>query len=125
VKYNFRINITFLLVFIACNCSHIDQPQQLSVRERARVEYRCGNGERIIATYYTLSDSSLDFVKVVMPDSVEYTLPNVVSASGARYSDDRTLVWWTKGETAFAQTRDQNGEWQVTCPDCRAVKSGE
>ena len=59
--------------------------------------------------------------KVTMPDGKVYTLPNVLSASGARYTNEIEKVWWTKGRTAFVQERDKNGEWQVTIDNCREV----
>jgi membrane-bound inhibitor of C-type lysozyme len=90
----------------------------LTVRGGEQVTYQCENGIRIVARYYTLSDSSLNFVKLQMPDGKEYTLPNAVSASGARYTDERELVWWTKGDSAFVQTRGENGEWQVRYGNC-------
>jgi len=93
----------------------------LAIRGGDPVVYRCGNGERIVVRYYLLSDKSLGFVKVRLADGTEYTLPQVVSGSGARYSDDREMVWWTKGETAFAEMRDQNGEWRTAYDNCREV----
>lgn len=110
----------FLMVlFIACT-----GPRQgeLTVRGGEPVVYRCGKAGRIVARYYTLSDSSLRFVRLTMPDGKEYTLPNVVSGSGSRYTDDRELVWWIKGDSAFVQTRDANGEWEITIPDCGVVR---
>jgi len=83
--------------------------------------YLCAGGERIQVTYYRLSDNSLDFVKVIFPGGKERTLPNAVSASGARYTDERELVWWTKGDTAFVQTRGPDGKWHISSKDCRRV----
>ena len=85
--------------------------------------YLCAGGERIGVTYYRLSDDSLDFVKVVLPDGKERTLPNAVSASGARYTDERELVWWTKGDTAFVQTRGPDGKWRISSKDCRRTST--
>jgi membrane-bound inhibitor of C-type lysozyme len=93
----------------------------LTVQGGEPVHYRCGNGERIVARYYSLSDGSLRFVKVVMPDGREYTLPNVISGSGARYTDEVEKVWWTKGTSGFVQSRDQNGDWRIEYRDCREV----
>ena len=64
-----------------------------------------------------LSDSSLYFVKVTLPGGKNCTLPQVMSASGVRYTDDREVVWWTKGSGAFAETRDSAGQW-VKLFDC-------
>lgn len=83
--------------------------------------YLCAGGERIQVTYYRLSDNSLDFVKVIFPGGKERTLPSAVSASGARYTDERELVWWTKGDTAFVQTRGPDDKWHISSKDCRRV----
>ncbi len=86
------------------------------------VDYNCSNGDRIVARYYTLSDSSLHFVKVLMPDSREFTLPQVLSGSGARYTDDRMLTWWIKGDSASVEMRDDNGNWQTIYENCAVVR---
>jgi membrane-bound inhibitor of C-type lysozyme len=98
------------------------KPDNLEVEGGEPISYQCEGGERIVARYYSLSDDSLHFAKVTMPDGQEYTLPNVLSASGARYTDDHLWVWWTKGESAFAQTRDQSGEWYVEYEDCQQIQ---
>jgi len=100
-------------------CSMV-QENRLTVQGGDPVVYRCGNGERIEARYYALSDNSLDFVKVRIPDGKEYTVPRVLSASGVRYTDDMELVWWTKGDSAFAEMRDANGDWQTSYDNCMA-----
>jgi len=87
--------------------------EKLTVTGGTTITYRCDMGEKITARYFALSDKSLEFVKLQLPDGKNYTLPLALSASGARYTDDRELVWWTKGDTAFAQKRDENGEWQI------------
>ena len=94
---------------------------KLTVEGGELITYRCEGGEQITARYYSLSDKSLHFVKLVLPDGQEQTLPNAMSASGARYTDDRLWVWWTKGETGFAETRDQNGTWVVKYQNCEQV----
>ena len=86
---------------------------ELTVLGGEPVDYRCGNGDRIVARYYTLSDSSLNFVKVLMPDDDEYTLPQVLSGSGARYTDEMELIWWIKGDFASVEMRDDNGDWET------------
>lgn len=95
---------------------------ELDVRLTGRFVYDTGTEETITASYHTLSDDSLNFVKLVLPDGEEHTLPQVVSASGARYSDDRALVWWVKGETARLETRGDGGEWVARYGECRVVK---
>lgn len=46
----------------------------------------------------TVFDNAADTVTVTLPDGV-VTLPHVVSASGARYSDG-TTTFWNKGDEA-------------------------
>lgn len=87
------------------------------------VAYRCAGNVRIVARYFSLSDGSLSFVKVAMPDGREHTLPTAMSASGARYTDERELVWWTKGRGAFAEARDAGGQWHLLHGDC--VQAGD
>ena len=93
----------------------------LTVTGGVPVVYSCGTKETITARYYSLSDDSLNFVKVTLPDGKVYTLPAVLSASGVRYTDDFELVWWTKGDTAFAEKRQENGEWKTLYEECRIV----
>jgi membrane-bound inhibitor of C-type lysozyme len=83
--------------------------------------YDSGDGQKITARYYSLSDDSLHFVKLVLPDGSQYTLPSIAAASGVRYTDDMSLVWWTKGDTAFAEKRDDTGEWKSLYPDCKEI----
>jgi membrane-bound inhibitor of C-type lysozyme len=106
-----------IILATACCCG-AGEAQTLTVTGGEVITYHCENGEQIVARYYSLSDKSLDFVKVGLPDGKEYTLPQVLSGSGVRYSDDRELVWWTKGASAFAEMRDQNGDWQVRYNNC-------
>ena len=110
----------FTAVVFVIGCAG-PQTGGLTVRGGEPVMYRCGNGEKIVARYYSLSDDSLHFVKVTMPGGKVYTLPNVLSASGARYTNEIELVWWTKGRTAFVQERDKNGDWQVTIDNCKEM----
>mgnify|MGYP001565838489 CR=1 FL=1 len=112
-----------VLVTLACvsGCLSV-KPVTLTVQGGERIAYQCENGVRVVVRYYSLSDGSLDFVKVLMPDGKEYTLPGAVSASGARYTDDRELVWWTKGDSAFVQTRGQTGEWQIKYQNCQTIR---
>lgn len=109
-----------LLAFLSA-CSDDAAKNRLEVTDGDIVTYQAENGDRVTAKYYSLSDKSLDFVKVTLPDGKEYTLPCVLSASGARYTDDRELVWWTKGDTAQAEKRDKSGEWKTLYSECREI----
>ncbi len=83
------------------------------------VTYLCEQGQRVQVRYFALSDQSLNFVKLALPDGKDYTLPQSVSASGARYSDDHEAVWWNKGDEGFVEMRDKDGEWQSVYNDCK------
>ena len=67
----------------------------LTVLDLGVYEYRCDNGSMLRATYYTLSDKSLNFTKLELRGHVS-TLPQLLSADGGRYSDDRQQ-WWING----------------------------
>jgi membrane-bound inhibitor of C-type lysozyme len=104
----------FILMLFSCN-------EEIRVLQLSTVVYETKSGELIHAGYYKLSDDTLTFVKLRLPDNKEYTLPNILSASGARYSDDGLYTWWTKGESAFLEKRDEGGNWIIVYPDCVAV----
>jgi len=104
-----------LITVAGCqNC----QSNELGVLGGDPVDYQCSGGDRIVARYYTLSDSSLNFVKVQLPDSEVYTLPQTISGSGARYTDEMLMVWWVKGDSVTVQMRDDNGDWQPVFENC-------
>lgn len=75
------------------------------------VYYSGEQGERFVARYGSLGDGSLHFVRVQLPDGREFTLPQVVSASGVRYTDERELVWWTHQQAVHVEIRDAQGNW--------------
>lgn len=110
MKNMFIAMAAFLLL---TGCNHPGEPESLRVVGGESVIYLTDNGEQIRVSYYALSDSTLFFARLTMPGGMEYTLPQVVSASGARYTDDRDILWWIKGETATLQTRDSLGAWQT------------
>ena len=115
--------IIFLLGCVSGCCSL--PKESLKVSGGEKVTYQCENGDRIGAKYYSLSDDSLNFVKLILPDGKEQTLPQALSASGARDTDDRVLVWWIKGDSARAETRDDEGNWQLKYKDCKVVPNKE
>ena len=82
--------------------------------------YRCEGGQTIKATYYSLNDRSLSFVRLQLPDGRRLTLPEVMSASGARFSSDQDVIWWIKGNSGFVQQRDEKGKWTITLSSCVA-----
>ena len=102
------LGLVWLLV--ACGCA---SDRGLTVVLGPPEYYRSRSGERYVARYGRLSDGSLDFVKVTMPDGREVTLPQAVSASGARYTDDRELVWWEHQGAIRVDVRGADGAWVI------------
>jgi membrane-bound inhibitor of C-type lysozyme len=109
------------LAFLLAGCAAA-APERLTVNPGTRVAYRCADQVALAATYYRLSDNTLDFVKVELPEGVVVTLPQALAASGVRYTDDRQWVWWVKGDAAFAEARNEQGAWQVRYRDCRPAR---
>ncbi len=112
--------LTFFVLACIFGCCSM-MKDGLTVRTVERVAYQCENGDRISTRYYSLSDNSLAFVKLILPDGKEQTLSNWLSASGARHTDNRELVWWIKGDSAKLDVRGAEGNWEVMYNDCRAL----
>ena len=74
--------------------------------------YSCIDGTKIRAQFGGLSDDSLHFARISLPDGRKYTLPQLVSASGARYSDERELEFWIKGEAVTIRRMNEDGVWE-------------
>jgi membrane-bound inhibitor of C-type lysozyme len=89
-----------------------DKPQRLSVNLDQPTYWQGPKGERFVARYGSLSDDSLSFVKVTMPDGRRWTLPRAVSASGERYTDEREVVWWLHQGKVRVDVRRDDGEWE-------------
>jgi len=97
------------------------QAEPITVRIGQPVYYGSPDGTQFVAQYGSLSDGSLHFVKVQMPDGHTYTLPQVVSASGVRYTDERELVWWTHQGTVSVEARDADGNWETKYSSLREI----
>ncbi len=78
-------------------------------------------GDRFVAQYGSLSDGSLRFVKITMPDGHKYTLPQSVSGSGARYTDDMEIVWWEHHGMVRVDVRGPDGKGVTKYSDLKAV----
>lgn len=64
----------------------------------ATVTYQCADGKSVHAVY------TADSVQLELSDLRALTLPQTVSASGARYANaNENFVFWNKGNTAFIQ----------------------
>ncbi|HVU06733.1 MAG TPA: MliC family protein [Candidatus Paceibacterota bacterium] len=65
------------------------------------VVFACTAGKSIHAVFHTTNT-----VDLVLSDGRALSIPQVISASGARYADaDESFVFWNKGNTAFIQEK--------------------
>ncbi|MGL4981824.1 MAG: MliC family protein [Treponemataceae bacterium] len=101
-----------LVAILLVSCS--TKNEGLGVKLISTVGYSDENETFIEAQYYTLTDDSLNFVKLFLSDGTEVTLPQAISASGVRYTDDFIYTWWTKGSTASFEQRDAEGNWMTS-----------
>jgi membrane-bound inhibitor of C-type lysozyme len=93
-----------------------------AVEMRKPVSYRCDGGGRLEVRYGRLGDGSLSFARLQPPGDSPLTLPQLVSGSGTRYSDEQRWQWWSKGEEGFLQRRDNDGQWRTVLQGCRSMK---
>ncbi len=120
-KSGMRMCLASLLIGSLGACIPGARETRLTVNMSPPAYYQNDKGDRFVARYGSLSDGSLHFVKVTMPDGSEYTLPQVVSGSGVRYTDERELVWWTHQGTVRVDVRDDDGRWKVEYPELKEV----
>lgn len=120
-KTSLRILGLLLACAVAVPGPEAGEQAGLTVRLDADVEYECDGGVAVQARYFSLSDDSLRFVRLTLPGGDQFTLPAVLSASGARYADERSLTWWVKGNSAFAEQRGPDGQWSSLYESCRAT----
>lgn len=79
-------------------CGGAAQPQDSSPAEDViKATFVCPDGTEIDAVF----DNAAGTVTISLPDDT-LTLPQVESASGAKYSDG-TTVFWNKGDEAFVE----------------------
>jgi len=102
-----------ILAVSLCSCATNSQEKVPTVDIGPPVYYKSETGEHFEARYGSLSDGSLNFVKVKMPDGRKYTLHQAISGSGARYTDDREIVWWEHQGTVRVDVRDAEGNWKT------------
>jgi membrane-bound inhibitor of C-type lysozyme len=62
----------------------------------SKVVFGCNGDKTIDATFYA------DLVDLTLSDGRSLSLPQTMSGSGIRYANaDETIVFWSKGDTAF------------------------
>jgi len=61
-------------------------------------QYTCDDNKLIKATYKNRT------VYIELSDDREFTLDQIMSASGIKYSNkNKTIIFWSKGKTSFFQ----------------------
>jgi membrane-bound inhibitor of C-type lysozyme len=117
-----------VLMFLLVSFMHLAHAQtlqrQLGVKLLGVGNYQCADKTKLNVRYYRLSDNSLDFIKLKL-NAKTYTLPQAVSASGVKYSDDMVLTWWSKGSesTVYEQNGGPEENWPATHENCIEVKT--
>jgi membrane-bound inhibitor of C-type lysozyme len=61
------------------------------------VTYVCSSGEELLAIF----DLKTDSITLKLPDGSSHRLPRALSASGARYANDRMVFWEHQGEASL------------------------
>ncbi|ANI29356.1 hypothetical protein PL78_05805 [Yersinia entomophaga] len=95
---------TAIAVLTLAGCSQFSQKSET-------LHYQCGGTQLTVAL-----DNKQDKVRFVM-DGKQLNLPQVVAASGTRYSDGY-YTFWSKGDSAFIERGDK-----IVMNDCVLVPS--
>lgn len=106
---------------------------QTGSQQIKQVTFSCDGGKTITATFYNSTSTTqaapgeppvpTGSVALVLSDGRSMTLPQALSASGARYvSADGSFVFWTEGETAFT-TEGTSTNAPITYSGCIAVSN--
>ena len=91
----------------------------------ASVVFECDGDKSINATFYTGEPKPVmegempqptGSVEVTLSDGMKMTLPQTISADGARYANaDESMVFWNKGSGAFIMHKDQVDPTYTNC----------
>ncbi len=115
-KNNIR-NIILIAIVIggAVAAIHYYSKKQVSETPISTLSYTCDAGKSLTATYYVGESTESGSVHLTLSDGRILTLPQVVSADGARYANpDESFVFWSKGSGA---TIVEDG-WQNSYTGC-------
>lgn len=103
-----RFRIFFMVATLAllasCNAG-IPTVQLLATASYADSEHTAE------VSFYQLADASLSFIKVKKSDGTTVTLPQMVSASGTRFTDGFQDEFWFKGDYLYISSPDESGDW--------------
>lgn len=111
MKKRMKLLCILLLAFPIFLCGCTGKSKNDSAILKSSVVYRCADTTSFTADFYALKDGSLNYVRLKMPDGRHYTLPQMISASGARYTDGFQKEFWIKGDNATLRVLNEQGEW--------------
>lgn len=120
--FNVKLKILLISVLLLIQGCAQRKPHsndvELQVLGGEALSYQCEGNAQIKVKYYSLSDSSLSFVKLQLPNDPEITLPSVLSASGINYSNS-SLTWSEKGGVASVYVLDKDRHWLPLYTNCK------
>jgi len=98
-----KIFIFIAILLLALAISSLIYP--LIIHSIAQKEIRSvffdKNDKKVSAVFHAGDNASVDFV---LPDGRNLSLPQAISASGARYADkNENVVFWNKGDMIFIE----------------------
>jgi membrane-bound inhibitor of C-type lysozyme len=108
--------VVLAIVFVYAFSGSMQQPSpsQTATTQNIEAMYTCDSGKTIDATYQNATSATTtgNSVILVLSDGRQMTLPQTISADGARYSNGNpqipdgqpgaeTFVFWSKGNGAF------------------------
>ena len=102
-------------------CSSLSAPLLTVIKHPTRA-FLCDGAHQITITHFQLSDQSLAFAKIQLPELPEFTLPQVNSASGITYANG-SVQWTEKGKEASVWVLEKKDEWQPLFRDCMATSN--
>lgn len=80
--------------------SHVaDSTDKIVLQAKSAQTYMCQDGKTVMAQYFNSTENSISIVKLTLDSGTRF-LPAVVSGSGSRYTDERDIEWWIKGDEA-------------------------
>ncbi len=95
--------VTFLSLLAISSFAHATDPagmEKIELQGSAPITYKCEDNKTVIAQYFNSEDTGISMVKMTL-DSKTNFLPQVVSASGARYTTNMGIEWWTNDDEAL------------------------
>lgn len=102
------IGIAGFVIFTSNGNSPTQQANSddMSGTQNINAVFTCDGGKSINATFMNASSATTtgNSVMLALSDGRQMTLPQAISADGARYANaDESFVFWNKGNGAFVQ----------------------